>query len=60
PAMNTRMFSAPPTVDNIAKLNSWGMKISGPASGRLACGDTGPGRMSEPQEIFNAVESMLI
>jgi len=59
PAMNTRMWSAPPTVDNIAKLNSWGMKITGPASGRLACGDTGPGRMSEPEDIFKAAEDML-
>jgi len=60
PAMNTRMWNAPPTTDNIAKLKSWGMKISGPASGRLACGTAGPGRMSEPEEIFKAAEGMLI
>ena len=57
PAMNTRMWLAAPTQANIARLREWGLHVVGPAEGRLACGDTGPGRMAEPAEILaKAVE----
>lgn len=48
PAMNTNMFENPIVQDNIAKLKAFGYKIIEPASGYLACGDTGAGKMPEP------------
>jgi phosphopantothenoylcysteine decarboxylase/phosphopantothenate--cysteine ligase len=51
PAMNQAMWAKPATQENIGKLQSWGVKIIGPASGVQACGETGLGRMSEPYEI---------
>jgi len=59
PAMNTRMWLAPPTQDNIARLKTWSVHITGPAEGRLACNTTGPGRMSEPEEILAAATQIL-
>jgi len=59
PAMNTRMWAKPAVQDNVAKIEAWGYHLVGPAEGRLACGDTGPGRMSEPEEIIEALEGML-
>ena len=47
PAMNTRMYENPVTQDNIRKLEEYGMTIAYPASGHLACGDTGKGKMRE-------------
>ncbi|MBI5723160.1 MAG: hypothetical protein HZA50_04320 [Planctomycetes bacterium] len=54
PAMNDRMWSAPATRENMAKLVARGVHVVGPATGRLACGTTGTGRMAEPDEIFAA------
>lgn len=48
PAMNTNMFENPIVQDNIAKLKAFGYEIIEPASGYLACGDTGAGKMPEP------------
>lgn len=48
PAMNTNMFENPIVQDNIAKLKLFGYEIIEPASGYLACGDTGAGKMPEP------------
>ncbi len=59
PAMNTRMWLAPPTQDNLARLKSWGVHVIGPEEGRLACNTTGPGRMSEPEDILAAAIGIL-
>ena len=59
PAMNTRMWLAPPTQDNIARLKKWSVHVTGPDEGRLACNTTGPGRMSEPEEILAAATQIL-
>jgi len=59
PAMNANMWRHPATQDNVAKLQSRGARLVGPASGRLACGDADIGRMSEPEEIAQVVVSML-
>ena len=52
PAMNTGMYENPVTQDNISLLRKYGMEIITPASGRLACGDTGAGKMPEPEVLF--------
>lgn len=59
PAMNTRMWQAQPTQANVEQLKQWGAHLVGPAQGRLACGTSGPGRMSEPDEILAAAEKLL-
>lgn len=51
PAMNTNMFENPIVQDNIAKLKLFGYEIIEPASGYLACGDTGAGKMPEPSVL---------
>lgn len=48
PAMNTNMFENPIVQNNIQKLKDYGYEIIEPASGYLACGDTGAGKMPEP------------
>ncbi|HUS48392.1 MAG TPA: flavoprotein [Phycisphaerae bacterium] len=60
PAMNERMWQAPATQANIERLKSWGAHVVGPASGRLACGAEGVGRMAEPAEILKAVTDLLL
>ncbi|MFB8147633.1 bifunctional phosphopantothenoylcysteine decarboxylase/phosphopantothenate--cysteine ligase CoaBC [Microbacterium sp. NPDC056003] len=52
PAMHTEMWRHPATVANIATLRSRGVIMVGPADGELTGGDSGPGRMSEPEQIF--------
>jgi len=59
PAMNTRMWEAPPTQANAKTLRQRGVHVVGPGKGRLACGTTGPGRMAEPAEILAAAEKIL-
>ena len=59
PAMNTGMWTAQATQENLQTLLARGVKTVGPASGVLACGDTGAGRMSEPVEIVEAVCRLL-
>jgi phosphopantothenoylcysteine decarboxylase/phosphopantothenate--cysteine ligase len=59
PAMNTRMVQAPATRANLAVLQDRGVHVVGPDSGRLAEGTVGPGRMSEPPEILQAVCDLL-
>ncbi|MBN2313320.1 MAG: bifunctional phosphopantothenoylcysteine decarboxylase/phosphopantothenate--cysteine ligase CoaBC [Sedimentisphaerales bacterium] len=58
PAMNNRMWENPATQANVETLKNRGFHIVGPEEGRLACGDSGPGRMSEPQDIMNAIEKI--
>ena len=59
PAMNTRMWQAGPTRANMKTLGDYGVHVVGPGEGRLACGDVGPGRMSEPDVILNAALELL-
>ena len=55
PAMNTNMFENPIVQDNINKLGDYGFHIIDPASGYLACGDTGAGKMPEPETLFSYI-----
>lgn len=55
PAMNTAMYENRITQDNLKKLRSYGFEIIEPASGLLACGDTGSGKMPEPEELVDCV-----
>jgi phosphopantothenoylcysteine decarboxylase/phosphopantothenate--cysteine ligase len=55
PAMHSGMWGADATRTNVAVLSSRGVRFVGPVDGPLAHGDTGPGRMSEPAEIADAV-----
>jgi phosphopantothenoylcysteine decarboxylase/phosphopantothenate--cysteine ligase len=59
PAMNLRMWLAAPTARNVAALRRDGVIFSGPADGDMACGEYGPGRMSEPLDILAAIEAAL-
>ena len=59
PAMNTQMYENPIQLDNLEKLRRYGKHIVEPASGHLACGDTGKGKMPEPQELFDLIVSGL-
>jgi len=59
PAMNTRMWNAPATRENIERLTGWGVHVVGPAEGRLACGTVGVGRMIDPAEILAAATELL-
>ena len=51
PALNTRMYENPITQDNMKKLEHYGIEIVEPASGYLACGDTGKGKLAPVEEI---------
>lgn len=51
PAMNQQMWLNPATQENLEKIRTRGIGIIGPAEGDQACGETGPGRMLEPEEI---------
>ncbi|HIT08821.1 MAG TPA: bifunctional phosphopantothenoylcysteine decarboxylase/phosphopantothenate--cysteine ligase CoaBC [Candidatus Merdivicinus faecavium] len=55
PAMNTRMYENPITQDNMKILEKYGFTVIQPASGRLACGDTGAGKMPEPEELCDYI-----
>lgn len=55
PAMNQAMWRHPATQRNVEQLQQDGWQQIGPDAGDQACGDVGPGRMSEPEEIFSAV-----
>ena len=56
PAMNTAMFENQITQDNIAKLKKYGIGVIEPQNGLLACGDTGAGKMPEPDFLFDVIE----
>ncbi|MGH7407182.1 MAG: bifunctional phosphopantothenoylcysteine decarboxylase/phosphopantothenate--cysteine ligase CoaBC, partial [Candidatus Methylomirabilales bacterium] len=59
PAMDAEMWRHPATQANVATLRQRGVQFVGPASGELASGLTGPGRLAEPAEIVGAVEALL-
>ena len=52
PAMNTNMFENPIVQDNLKKLQNFGYEVIQPANGYLACGDTGAGKMPEPETLL--------
>ena len=60
PAMNTRMYENPVTQDNLNILRRYGWEIIEPASGRLACGAVGPGKLPEPEDLLESVLHALI
>lgn len=55
PAMNTGMYENPATQHNIEVLKSYGMEVITPASGYLACGDVGAGKMPEPEDLYEHI-----
>ena len=59
PAMNLRMWLHPATRRNVARLSADGALFVGPEDGEMACGEYGPGRMSEPPQIVEAIRAAL-
>ncbi|MCP4434967.1 MAG: bifunctional phosphopantothenoylcysteine decarboxylase/phosphopantothenate--cysteine ligase CoaBC [Actinomycetia bacterium] len=59
PAMHTEMWEHPAVQDNMATLRARGVGVQGPGVGRLAGGDVGAGRLSEPSDIVTAAERLL-
>jgi phosphopantothenoylcysteine decarboxylase/phosphopantothenate--cysteine ligase len=59
PAMNVRMWLHPATQANQETLRGRGVMMIGPDEGAMACGEFGPGRLAEPQEIFECVRTAL-
>ena len=55
PAMNTNMYENPVTQDNLDTLRHYGWEVIEPASGRLACGAVGAGKMPEPEDLLQHV-----
>lgn len=55
PAMNTNMYENPITQDNLATLRKYGWDVIDPASGRLACGSVGKGKMPEPEDLVQHI-----
>ena len=55
PAMNTNMYEKPIVQDNLAILQHYGYEVIEPASGYLACGDTGAGKMPEPEMLLDYI-----
>lgn len=59
PAMNPVMWDHPATRRNIAQVQADGVRLIGPNPGDMACGETGLGRMAEPEQILKAIEDLL-
>ncbi len=59
PAMNTAMYENPIVQDNLKILEKYGYEVITPASGYLACGDTGSGKMPEPETLYQYIEKEL-
>jgi phosphopantothenoylcysteine decarboxylase/phosphopantothenate--cysteine ligase len=57
PAMNQQMWAHPATQENIERLVARGVNLLGPAEGEQACGENGPGRMLEAEEIIRLIEN---
>ena len=55
PAMNTAMYENPVTQDNMELLKHYGMEVITPATGHLACGDNGAGKMPEPEMLLDYI-----
>ncbi|NOR67329.1 MAG: hypothetical protein GQ528_08230 [Woeseiaceae bacterium] len=58
PAMNDKMWANPVVQNNVKIVKELGFQLIGPVEGRLACGAEGLGRMSEPQDITEAIETI--
>ena len=59
PAMNTRMFNNPIVQDNLRKLERFGYEVIQPAAGRLACGDTGAGKLPSEEVMIDYIEKAI-
>ncbi len=59
PAMNRQMWENPPNLRNVRQLIEDGVTVFGPGTGSQACGETGPGRMLEPEEIAERLEGFF-
>jgi len=59
PAMNTSMWTNEIVKENVEKLKKFGFKFAGPASGKLACGDTGDGRLETTEKILEKIYDVL-
>jgi phosphopantothenoylcysteine synthetase/decarboxylase len=59
PAMNVRMWLHAATQRNVAQLKADGVRVIDPAEGDMACGEYGPGRLPEPQEIVDHLSDLL-
>ncbi|MBD5476352.1 MAG: bifunctional phosphopantothenoylcysteine decarboxylase/phosphopantothenate--cysteine ligase CoaBC [Lachnospiraceae bacterium] len=59
PAMNTRMYQNPIVQDNMKTLTRYGTEVITPASGYLACGDTGEGKMPDPEVLYEYIVKAL-
>jgi phosphopantothenoylcysteine decarboxylase/phosphopantothenate--cysteine ligase len=59
PAMNHRMWQHPATVASLEKLRDWGVRVLDPIEGPHACGESGPGRLAEPEQIAAEVLAAL-
>ena len=59
PAMNVRMWLHPATVRNLKQLIDDGIQVIEPAEGEMACGEYGPGRLPEPEEIMDQLAEFL-
>ena len=59
PAMNTRMYENPVVQDNMKTLQKYGWTVIGAATGHLACGDDGAGKMPEPAELYDYLEQAI-
>jgi phosphopantothenoylcysteine decarboxylase/phosphopantothenate--cysteine ligase len=59
PAMNVRMWHHAATQRNIAQLKADGVRIIDPDEGEMACGEFGPGRLPEPQDIMDRLSDLL-
>ena len=59
PAMNQQMYQHAATQANLVAIENLGYRLIGPASGEQACGEEGPGRMTEPDDIASAITELL-
>ena len=59
PAMNVRMWLHAATKRNVAQLKADGVRVIDPAEGEMACGEFGPGRLPEPQDIMDRLSDLL-
>lgn len=56
PAMNSDMFAHPAVRESLIKLEQWGCRILPTENGRMACGTTGPGKLLDPEVVFQELE----
>jgi phosphopantothenoylcysteine synthetase/decarboxylase len=59
PAMNEKMWLHPATQKSVTTLKTWGIRFIEPRVGHQACGDYGPGRMAEPEDIYTLISTAL-